>query len=289
MRPLLVATLAGAILALALAPSPAAAQTLAAPIQGNYDEVYVIAGRAIDKDGFPLSGGNVTIEIPGAAPLRAGLNCKGDFLASFPIRHVEADQVGRVRLHALTEGDDDVAEFKLDPFYRRNDVTLRLDGAWMKVCAREQNVWDVSASIAIRVLNRTEPYQAGGETFHARPYAGLVDLYFEAPGGNRVCAPHPQIQREGVCERFIPDVRGDVRYTFTLDQPFPGGGRIEVTYADNKTLFLDVDAETRIVTSYLEVSGRGAPRELYETPGAPAILLVGVLAVVAMAFSSKRR
>lgn len=274
--------------ALLLVAAPALAQTLAAPIQGKYDEVYVIAGRAIDKDGLPLSGGNVTITIPGAAPLQAGLNCKGDFITSFPVRRVDVEMEGRVSLQAVGEGDDDVKTFALDPFYRRSDVILRLDGAWNRVCSKEQNVWEVSASVSIRLLNRTEGYTSGGETFHARPYVGIVDLTYEAPNGQRIQPPHPQIQRPGVYERFTPDERGDVRYTFTLDQGFEGGGRVEVQYA-NKTVFVDVDPEARIATRYIEVSGQGAPPELYETPAPTVALVVLGIALVAMAFSPRRR
>lgn len=275
------------VLALLLVAAPALAQTLAAPIKGKYEEVYVIAGRAIDKDGLPLSGGNVTITIPGAAPLRAGLNCKGDFITSFPVRRVDAKMEGRVSLQAVGEGDDDVKAFALDPFYRRSDVVLQLDGPWTRVCSKEQNVWEVSASVSIRLLNRTESYTSDGQTFYARPYVGLVDLTYETPNGQRIQPPHPQIQREGVYERFTPDERGDVRYTFTLDQGFEGGGRVEVQYA-NKTVFVDVDPKARIATRYIEVSGQGAPPELYETP-LPAVALVTLALVVAMAFSPRRR
>lgn len=280
MRPVLLA-----LVALLLVAAPAVAQTLASPTQGKYEEVYVVAGRVIDEDGLPYAGGAVTVEVPGVRPFKAGVNCKGDFIADFPLRSVRADSVGKVSIAGVNGSAGTSVEFGLDPFYRRNDVQLRLDGPWNSVCANEQNVWEVSASVIVRLVNRTEPYTAGDGTFYARPYVGLVDLTFEAPNGQRIAPPHPQIP--GATERFVPDERGDIRYTFTLDSGFTGGGRVEVEY-ENKTVMVDVDPSFRIASRYIEVSGRGPPPELYETPFPVVLALVG-LGVAAMAFSPKRR
>lgn len=258
--------------------APAFAQTAAVPIAGKYSEVYVIAGRAIDSKGMPLSGANVVIELDQrgveAPPLRAAANCKGDFITSFNLLHV--DPKGKARVTLLNDDDTRGASttVALDPFYRRSDAVLRHPGEWQSECKNEVNVWAVSASVSVRLLNRTDPYKIGAHEFHAVPYTGIVRMRYETPDGNTICPPHPQSTE--ICELFTADVRGDMRYTFTLDQEFEAGGTVDLILQDNSTVQIPVDPKTRLGVKYFELTGRGVPPELYETPG------VGVLAPLAL-------
>lgn len=273
-----------ALVLLALA-APALAQTQAVPITGTYSEVYVIGGRALDSRGLPLSGATVVIELEQrgveAEPLRAAANCKGDFITSFTLRHVEPQ--GKATISVLNQDGSrrDPVTISLDPFYRRSDAIVRYTDEWSAVCASETNVWPVSASLTVRLLNRTDIYLDGGEEYHAVPYSGIIRLRYEAPDGNTVCPPNPQ--NPAFCELFQADARGDVRYTFTLDKEFDGGGRAEVILQDNTTISVPIDAGTRLGVKYVEVTGRGVPPELYDTPGLPiaaVLACIGLLAIL---------
>lgn len=278
-------------LALVLLAAPVVgAQTTASPIQGAYHEVYVISGRALDSAGDPVAGGRLTIEIVQdgvtAAPLQATANCKGDFITSFTLRYVDPKGKANIVLKAPEGGNDAKATVSFDPFFRRSDTVLRLDTPWNAQCAPEQDVFDVSASMAVRLLNRTLPYQEGEYTFEARPYTGFVRLRYETADGEVLCPPHPQSEDPNQCELFVVDERGDMRYTFTLDQPFPAGGRVQVILQDNKTFDVPIDPVTRIGVRYFEVSGQGPPERNESPAPAFAVLLV---ALVGLALARKTR
>lgn len=273
------------VLALSLALPLVDAQTRAQPVEGKYYEVYVIAGRALDSDGNPVAGGRVIIELDQrgvtAEPLTATANCKGDFITSFTLRYV--DPKGRAKITLLTlEGERGTSKVvELDPFWRRTDTLITMDEPWGGVCTGETNVWGVSASVVTRILNRTAAYRHGEYEFQALPYTGIVRLRYEAPDGNTVCPPHPQDETPGACELFVPDDRGDVRYTFTLDQPFPAGGRVQVLLQDNTTYDVPIDTATRLGVKYYEATGLGPPPR--ETPGAPFALVALALGALALA------
>lgn len=276
-----------AALALFVLAAPALAQTPASPIQGKYTDVYVIAGRALDDRGLPVSGGTLVIELDQkgvrAEPLRAAANCKGDFITSFTLKHVDPKGHARITLLDANGTASASATVALDPFYRRSDATLHLPATWNSVCRRETNVWPVSASVSVRLLNRTEPYDADGEAFHAVPYTGVLRMRFETPDGNTICPPHPQDQTPGACETFVADERGDVRYTFTLDQAFEAGGRVDLLLQEGGSLDVPIDPVSRIGVKYFEVTGRGAPPELYKTPGLGLVALaLALCAAVAL-------
>lgn len=270
--------------------APAFAQTTASPIEGDYAEVYVIAGRVLDSVGLPVAGGILSIELDQegvkAAPLRAAANCKGDFITSFNLKHVDPKGKAKITLYDASNKEAGTMSVPLDPFYRRSDAVVRYAKEWNNICTKETNVWNVSASVSVRLLNRTEPFQLGDETVYAKPYTGIIRLRYETPGGNTVCPPHPQDQTPGACETFITDARGDIRYTFTLDQDSPPGGRVEVLLQDGSALSVPISTETRLGVKYFEVTGQGAPAELYETPGFGSFALLGLVALVAL---SKRR
>ncbi|HVM44675.1 MAG TPA: hypothetical protein VM582_01970 [Candidatus Thermoplasmatota archaeon] len=278
---------------LLLAAGPALAQTIAHPITGDYEDVYVVAGRALDARGEPVRGGIVMVELEQkgvqAEPLRAGINCKGDFLVSFNLRQV--DPRAKVKATVLGRSGEPSASstVSLDPFYRRSNLIVTIGEEWRQACVREADVWDVSASLSARLLNRTEPYMRDGETFHARPYTGVIRLRYEAPDGHTICPPHPQDETPGACETFLPDERGDLRYTFTLDQPFRAGGRIEILLQEGGSVVAHIDPATRIAFANYEITGRGPPPELYDTPGPAFLALLALLALTALVLPRRRR
>lgn len=286
------------VLAVVALSATALAQTTAAPIKGKYEDVYVIAGRAIDSNGRPVAGGILTIELVQegvkAEPLRAAANCKGDFITSFNLRHVDPKGKAIITVYEPEGKAAGSTTVSLDPFYRRSDGIVRYAGTWGNECTKETVVWDVSASLSARLLNRTnETYTVEGETFHARPYTGIIKLRYEAPGGNSVCPPHPQDQTPGACETFSVDERGDMRYTFTLDQPFPAGGTVELRLFHTQQAFVSdepdviervpIDTVSRIGVKMIEVSGQGPPAGIYDTPGAGLFALLGVVVLLAFA------
>ena len=89
----------------------------------------------------------------------------------------------------------------------------------------------------------------------------------------------------------LEDERGDIRYTFTLNEPFEGGGVVTMTSVQNESeaYTIEIDPVTRLGVKYIEASGRGAPAELYETPAPGVAVLVGLSVLAAMAFSRKGR
>lgn len=288
-----------ALLLLALLVAPvAAAQTTINPIEGDYNEVYLVSGRVLDADGLPFSGGRVVVELlqegvkgaDGSAPKQSGaVNCKGDFIIPFT-SFARPSRDGKVRVTAF-DGATPLGsvEGALDPFWRRTDVSLRLASEWGNECTGNQNVWTVSATVNVRLLNRTDPYTIGDASFDARPYHGFLRLRYEPPGAATICPPKPNAP--GVCEQFLPDERGDVRYTFTLDQPFEAGGRVFVLLPNHTAegcdpgggtcLEVPVDPVTRLGLRYFEMTGRGVP-EPKDAPGAAPAFVVALLGLAAL-------
>lgn len=270
------------------------AQTTGSPLVGKYENSYTVYGRAIDSRGLPVRGGIAYIEIEQegvkAAPLRAGVNCKGDFIAEFNLLHV--DPKGKVKVTVVGPDGQNNATVRanLDPFYRRSDVLLELGRPWPHECKNEQDVWAVSASMRVRILERTETYLVKDEEIHAKPYRAIFKMRYEPPGGGEpICPPHPQAPEQ--CELFQADDRGDIRYTFTLNYPFAGGGVVTLHSAQNESVVytIPIDARTRLGVKYIEATGQGPPEGIYDTPGAGIALLLGASALAAMAFSRKGR
>lgn len=273
------------LVAILLAPA-AAAQTMAQPVRGTYQDIYVISGRAIDSEGNPVAGGKLTITLdqPGvrAEPLSAVANCKGDFITYFTLRDIRHDGKARIVLQDKDGGAGDEETVELDPFFRRSDAILRLPTVWGSRCSEKEDVWPVSVSVAARILNRTEEYMSGGQSYHARPYDGIIRLRYETADGQVICPPLPNGPPDA-CETFITDERGDFRYTFTLDDTVDPRGTMSILLGD-ASFNATVDPETRIAVLYIEATGQGAPTPIKPAPGAPlGALLAGLVAVALLA------
>lgn len=276
------------LLALLAMGATATAQTPIEPVRGAFTDVYVITGRAVDARGEPVAGADLVVELdqPGvrAAPLHATTNCKGDFITSFDLRNVTSR--GKVTL--TLRGRDGVADATttqaLDPFFRRTDAILTLPGEWTYRCAPKEDVWPIALSVAGRIVNRTDPYEEKGATFHARPWDGQARLRFTDADGEVSCPP-AQNAPPGVCDFLLVDERGDFRYTFTFDRPVPANGTMHVVLGDD-VHSLPVDPATRLATFRIEATGRGAPPVGGDAPG-PAFALL-VLATLGAALARRR-
>lgn len=269
-----------ALLLLALLAPLAGAQTTASPIKGAYHEVYVVAGRAIDSEGKPFAGGRLLVEADGAKPLLTTANCKGDFITDFPLLAPR----GNVKVTAIAGegGVNGTTTVPLDPFWRRSDAIVTLGSRWDSTCTTQQDVWLVSASLSVRLLNRTAPYKVGENEFQARPYVGLVQLRFDPPDGSReICPPAPNAPA-GYCEQLAVDPRGDLRYTFTLDRPFVAGGQIRIILANGSQVSVPVAPDSRLALQYFEMTGQGIPERPREAPGVSPLALVGLAALAAL-------
>lgn len=255
------------------------------PIVGSFTGVYVVAGRVIDALGQPVARGEVVVELdqPGvrAQPLRAATDCFGVFLTSFDLRDVKPE--GKVHVTFKGQGGPDArATAPLDAFHRRTDLKLRYEGQWAGGCPDQTHLWGRRVSVTGRVVNRTEPYEENGVTYHARPEAGRAVLYFWISPGAPVCPPRGDAPGSCDLEAGRIDERGDFRYSWVFDQPLDlrPDQRVEVLVA-GRSHNLTVDPEWRVATVLLDASGRGPPpRE--EAPAAPLPLVLGVLALLVL-------
>lgn len=276
MRALLLLALLG------LAAPLVAAQTAINPIEGPYEENYIVTGRILDKNGNPASGARLSVTIVQqgvrASDEPATANCKGDFIVAFRGLH-EVSPRGQTKVTLLANplGAEVVAHAALDPFVRRTDMRMDVPYAWTYVCAEEKNPpFDTVISVTGRVLNRTDPYKAEGVTYHARAYKGPVALAWMASDGSFVCPP----ATTGGCDTTYTDERGDFRYTWTFQQPVIPGGHVSV-FVGGKVFNATVDPTSRLAVHHIELSGQGPPAT-ERTPGAGALFALAAVAVAAL-------
>ena len=251
----------------------------------TYDRQYIVGGRALDANGNPAKGARVqvvldqdgVVDAQGRQPTLSGVaNCKGDFeFALAGLRQVS--ESGRVRVTIVgVDGNADVTQAQpLEPFWRRNDLTIQLPYAWNYACEQLDAPWGIQISVKGRMLNRTDPYESDGVTFHARPYTGLLGLYFWDKDGNWFCPPNGR----GGCEPIATDELGNFKYTWTFEREVVPQGTVEVVIANGDSYNATIDPLSRLAVHRVETSGRGPPPN--ETP-APALgLALVALALVA--------
>lgn len=284
-----------------LAPLPtASAQTFTQPLCSpppgvskssycTYDQHYLVLGRIVDSNGDPARGARLRVEIAqpgttdaaGRAPFQDGVaNCKGDFEFSFQgLRQVIAS--GRVKVTVLGADGHDNATFEqpLDAFWRRNDLTPKLDYVWPFDCTQAGDPeWNIQLSVKGRIVNRTEPYEVAGATYHARTEGSqLLGLTWWDASGVPFCPPDGR----GGCQPIPTDELGNFKYTWTFERPIEPGGHVAVRLLDGQTFNASVDPTTRLALHQIEPSGKGAHRD--ETPGPAVLLVLGALALAALA------
>lgn len=270
-----------AVLVVGLLAPLAAAQQLINPIQGKYEDVYLVAGRAIDKDGRPVVRGAVTVDLdaPGVppTPLELGTDCYGLFLGYYTLKDVP-----KGRIHATVKGSEGeaTATAELDGFFRRSDLKVQYPGHDRGVCSDTQQV-NASQRISVsgRILERVDPYDAGGRKLEARPFAGYVRVALVYNDTRQRFCP-PAENGGDLCDPVPVDERGDFRYSWTFNKDIdPRGGHVELT-AGNRTWNLTLDSQYRIAFAEVESTGRGPP--VAATPGPAPILVVALVALAAV-------
>lgn len=263
----------------------AQAQTFSNPIEGAYADVYVVTGRIVDSEGNPAAGAELLVELSqrgvDAKPLRARANCYGDYITAFNLKAPEATGSVRVTVKGKDGGEDVSASVKLDPFYRRSDQNVRIPYRWEYVCTEEKSFWPGRISVTGRVVNRTEPYDHEGTTLHAKPGVGYVRVRFIDSLGRTFCPP---AQDPSQCQPIPIDERGDFRYSFTFSETIDPKGSIEILFGE-KRWNQTIDADFRIATHKIELSGQGPP----QTKPTPPAAFLPALAVVALAALALRR
>lgn len=284
------ARLALALLAaLLLSPFAQAQGTLSNPVQGKYADVYIISGRIIDALGQPVVGGELTVELDqkgiSAKPLSAKSDCFGVFITYFDLKHVDAAGVARITLKGTGGGPDAHATVGLDPFWRRSDANITYEGQWPSVCSDQTPLFPQRVSVSGRILNRTESYQVGSETFNARPAAGHLRLRYWPTDQSFECPPAEQ---PGYCDPVSIDERGDFRYSWVAPAPRNATGHVEVIWANNASANFTVDPAFRYALAFIETSGRGPPPLPKPAPGTEPMLVLAAVAGLAL-LARKRR
>jgi hypothetical protein len=281
--PLVLAALLGAI-------PVAAAQQLIQPITGSFEDVYLVAGRVVDARGEPAAGAQLTVELsqPGvrAAPLKAVANCKGDFITSFTLRAPTPQGSVAVTAHGRDGVPDAKATARFDPFFRRNDLDLRLEGPWEYRCSGADDVWPLAVSVTGRIVNRTDPREREGATYEAEPYRGQARLRFTDANGTTHCPPAANAP-PGVCDFLYVDERGDFRYTFTFPGNVEASGTMTVLLG-NQSFAAQVDPLMRQAVLLVEATGRGAPAPPANAPG-PGVLPLALAALAAALLARRLR
>lgn len=279
-------------LALVLLLPLAAAQTLINPVKGEYTEVYIIAGRAIDAVGRPAAGATIVVELEQkgirAEPLEAKADCFGVFITFFDLKEVRGDGAVKLTLKGRAGGPDATASAPLDHFYRRTDMTVRYEGQWDSTCPTQTPFYPNRVSVTGRIVNRTEPYQRNDVTYHAKPYDGNVRFrYWDSPT-RFTCPPAPADPTLCDPDAGTVDERGDFKYSWVFDDQFevPEGAKVEVL-AGGKSYNFTVDREWRVAAARIEATGRG-PAPL-ESPGIPLAALISVVALAALLWRRTRR
>lgn len=277
------------LLLLVLLPAAAAQPTLVQPIRGAFTDVYLITGRAVDANGGPVAGADLTIELVQqgvrAAPLQATTNCRGDFITSFTLKAVSHKGYARLTLEGRDGVPNATARADFDPFHRRTDAVVRLEGPWNYRCP--EDVWNSSVTITGRIVNRTQPYERDGVTYESEPYGARQGrMRYEDGGGSIHCAPPPN-GPPTACDFLAIDERGDFRYTFVFQDAVEAKGRMRVVLGDKEHV-AEVDPVTRQAVLFIEATGQGAPPAPTpaNTPGPAPLLLV--LAAAAAALVARR-
>lgn len=276
---------------LGLAPV-VAAQQLTQPVTGAFEDVYLVSGRVLDSRGEPAAGAELIVELsqPGirAAPLKATANCKGDFITSFTLRAPTSQGSVTVTARGRDGVPDAKASATFDPFFRRNDLVVRLEGPWEYRCTGADDVWPLAVSVTGRIVNRTEPHERDGVTYGSEAFHGIVRLRFTDRNGTTHCPPAANAP-PGVCDFLYVDERGDFRYTFTFPSPIEANGTMALLIG-NQSFPAPVDPFTRQAVILAEATGRGPPAPSAPAPGpGPLPLALAALATALLARRLVRR
>lgn len=284
------------LLAILLLPT-VVAQSVTRPIEGDYDEVYIVAGRVTDAYGMPFAQASVEIEISSkkfnVAPKQYGTDCYGEFTAYFNLPPIPPG--AKVRVQALAKDAEGklvpngaAVSALLDPFFRRTDVNVTLAGLYEHRCDPQQWRWNSTVSVRARVLNKTAPYTAGDQTFEAEPYnSTIIRMRYTSPTGVVTCPP---LATGGDrCNLFITDERGDVKYTWIFGDEVPSAGNVTIILWNNATYTAAIHPMNRRAAMYIEATGQGAPPIPLETPFLAPAAVVALALALALARAPRAR
>lgn len=274
-----------------LAVPLAGAQTLLNPIEGGYEDVYIVTGRGVDALGSPTVGATVWVELDQSdvtsAPVKATADCFGVFITYFELRDIRRDGEVHIRLEGRNGGPNVTTTLGLDHFYRRSDTNLRYEGRWDTTCPDQSPLFHSRISVTGRILNRTEQREEEGAKYFAEPFQGVVTLRYWPNESHAICPPDPQVPIRCDANAGARDERGDFRYSWVFPEAFtvPEGARVEIL-ADGKSWNITVDPTWRVATALIETTGQGPTP--YPTPGAPLAVLLVAVGLVAVALGKRR-
>lgn len=287
---------AGALLA-PLASAQTLTQPLCTPPPGQsreayctYDNQYLVMGRVLDVNGNPAKGAQIvaslhqqgTTDAQGNPPTERGVaNCKGDFEFSFTgLRHVSGTGSVVVSVSPPPDQRETTTDQRLDSFFRRNDIIVRLPYEWPYQCKQQPDpAWDTQVSVKGRLVNRTAAYEVGGVEFEGRAYETIVGLYLWMDG-IPFCPPDGR----GGCQIIPTDELGNFKYTWTFERTIDlSDASVEVRTSEGMRFNQSVDASARLAVHHIEATGQGVP----EAP-IPAPALALMLVAIALAAGARR-
>lgn len=277
-------------------PAVMAQSTISNPVEGAYEDIYVVTGRIVDETGFPAANANIVIRIDQqgvkAEPLIAKTECYGTFIAYFKIHEVRRDGKLRIGVFDPDGNSTGATVVNMDPFYRRSDVNVKLDKAWPGGCPEAIDVWEKRVTATGRILTRTDRYDKDGAVLDARPYNESIRIRFWDTATHYYCPP--SLEDPTGCNPLSgqTDERGDFRYSWTIDRVvnLTAASKLEVILHANttseKSYNFTVDPTFRLAVAHVEASGKGAPKP---TPAPGVAALLGAAALVALAAAGRRR
>ncbi len=272
----------------ALVATPAAAQVLRRPLLGDFEDIYLVTGRVVDREGWPVNQAILTVSVDNLEGIRVedtkiGTDCRGDFIAYFDLKTIPR---GRGRVTVSVDRPDGLAGFQptsrtqdVDVVFRRNDFSIVLAFDWPSTCPAENNArtyWHGLASVRGRVVEgHAKAFDVNGSSVYARPVPYWpVDM-------------NVTVNRDGMRwppDSTIPtDERGDFLYSWTFDDNVTVAS-IEVVVKGVRTR-VDVDPVARVAFVKLNL---GETPDL-GTPAAGAAIVAIAIVVAAVAGRARRR
>lgn len=266
----------GLLVLLALVTPVVAGQVVKQPVKGNFEHLFMVNGRVVSQDGWPMDRVNVSILITGldgvqVEPLVVPTDCHGDFSAYFRLGTL----VGNAKV-TVTIKDDDTVDVpnerqtqKLDKFFRRNDFVFTVPMDWPYGCqgpaGSPREYWPTRMTVWGRVVEGVEEHVVNGTTLESRPVQ-YWPLNLTITTHDRTWPPD-SVQPT--------DPRGDFKYSWTFDDNLTEG-HVDVEILGQKAR-AEVDPVTRIAFFKLNT---GEPSSM-STPAPGLLLAVGALAIAA--------
>lgn len=273
-----------ALLLAVLLSSTSAAQVIGRPIKGGFEEIFMVNGRVVDENGWPVNQALLTVHVTGlkgihVPPFQVGTNCNGDFTGYIDLRDIP-DTRGKVRV-TLEAPEEELPGFEpvsveqpVDTLYRRNDFVLKLPFSWPSDCMEARGYWMGRVTVWGRAVHGVGTHDLNGTTLFADPVQYWpVDINVSVEEGGRVWPP----------DSVIPtDERGDFKYSYTFDENVTQA-HVIIRVKDTVITRADYDPLARV--AFVKINtGVDPPRD---TP-APGPLLALAAGLIALAIGGAR-